>query len=216
MNVVILLGAPGSGKGTLAAELAKVPGIRHLSSGDLLRGAVKAGTPAGLKAKEHMEAGNLVPDELIAEMIDDVLAADASTNVLLLDGFPRTVRQADILADLLDRKGVHLRGALLLEVPDDVLITRIAGRRVCPDCGATFNVTTLPPKTEGVCDACGGALTIRKDDDPDTVRHRLDVYAEQTFPLIDYYRTRGLLHTVDATGHDIEPKIEAALRKIHD
>lgn len=216
MNVVILLGAPGSGKGTLAAELAKVPGIRHLSSGDLLRGAVKAGTPAGLKAKEHMEAGNLVPDELIAEMIDDVLAADASTNVLLLDGFPRTVRQADILADLLDRKGVHLRGALLLEVPDDVLITRIAGRRVCPDCGATFNVTTLPPKTEGVCDACGGALTIRKDDDPATVRHRLDVYAEQTFPLIDYYRTRGLLHTVDATGHDIEPKIEAALRKIHD
>lgn len=216
MNVVILLGAPGSGKGTLAAELAKVPGIRHLSSGDLLRGAVKAGTPAGLKAKEHMEAGNLVPDELIAEMIDDVLAADASTNVLLLDGFPRTVRQADILAGLLDRKGVHLRGALLLEVPDDVLITRIAGRRVCPDCGATFNVTTLPPKTEGVCDACGGALTIRKDDDPATVRHRLDVYAEQTFPLIDYYRTRGLLHTVDATGHDIEPKIEAALRKIHD
>lgn len=216
MNVVILLGAPGSGKGTLAAELAKVPGIRHLSSGDLLRGAVKAGTPAGLKAKEHMEAGNLVPDELIAEMIDDVLAADASTNVLLLDGFPRTVRQADILADLLDRKGVHLRGALLLEVPDDVLITRIAGRRVCPDCGATFNVTTLPPKTEGVCDACGGALAIRKDDDPATVRHRLDVYAEQTFPLIDYYRTRGLLHTVDATGHDIEPKIEAALRKIHD
>ncbi len=216
MNVVILLGAPGSGKGTLAAELAKVPGIRHLSSGDLLRGAVKAGTPAGLKAKEHMEAGNLVPDELIAEMIDDVLAADASTTVLLLDGFPRTVRQADILADLLDRKGVHLRGALLLEVPDDVLITRIAGRRVCPDCGATFNVTTLPPKTEGVCDACGGALTIRKDDDPATVRHRLDVYAEQTFPLIDYYRTRGLLHTVDATGHDIEPKIEAALRKIHD
>lgn len=216
MNVVILLGAPGSGKGTLAAELAKVPGIRHLSSGDLLRGAVKAGTPAGLKAKEHMEAGNLVPDELIAEMIDDVLAADASTNVLLLDGFPRTVRQADILADLLDHKGVHLRGALLLEVPDDVLITRIAGRRVCPDCGATFNVTTLPPKTEGVCDACGGALTIRKDDDPATVRHRLDVYAEQTFPLIDYYRTRGLLHTVDATGHDIEPKIEAALRKIHD
>ena len=216
MNVVILLGAPGSGKGTLAAELAKVPGIRHLSSGDLLRGAVKAGTPAGLKAKEHMEAGNLVPDELIAEMIDDVLAADASPNVLLLDGVPRTVRQADILADLLDRKGVHLRGALLLEGTDDVLITLIAGRLVCPDCGATFNVTTLPPKTEGVCDACGGALTIRKDDDPATVRHRLDVYAEQTFPLIDYYRTRGLLHTVDATGHDIEPKIEAALRKIHD
>ncbi len=216
MNVVILLGAPGSGKGTLASELAKVPGIRHLSSGDLLRGAVKEGSPAGLKAKAYMEAGNLVPDELIAEMIEEVIAADEGTNVLLLDGFPRTVRQADILADLLARKGVHLRGALLLEVADAVLVARIAGRRVCPDCGATFNVATLPPKVEGVCDVCGGALTIRKDDDPATVRHRLDVYAEQTFPLIDYYRARGLLHTVDATGHDLEPKIEAALRKIHD
>lgn len=216
MNVVILLGAPGSGKGTLASELAKVPGIRHLSSGDLLRGAVKEGSPAGLKAKAYMEAGNLVPDELIAEMIEEVIAADEGTNVLLLDGFPRTVRQADILADLLARKGVHLRGALLLEVADAVLVARIAGRRVCPDCGATFNVATLPPKVEGVCDVCGGALTIRKDDDPATVRHRLDVYAEQTFPLIDYYRARGLLYTVDATGHDLEPKIEAALRKIHD
>ena len=216
MNVVILLGAPGSGKGTLASELAKVPGIRHLSSGDLLRGAVKEGSPAGLKAKAYMEAGNLVPDELIAEMIEEVIAADEGTNVLLLDGFPRTVRQAAILADLLARKGVHLRGALLLEVADAVLVARIAGRRVCPDCGATFNVATLPPKVEGVCDVCGGALTIRKDDDPATVRHRLDVYAEQTFPLIDYYRARGLLPTVDATGHDLEPKIEAALRKIHD
>ena len=216
MNVVILLGAPGSGKGTLASELAKVPGIRHLSSGDLLRGAVKEGSPAGLKAKAYMEAGNLVPDELIAEMIEEVIAADEGTNVLLLDGFPSPVRQADIWADLLARKGVHLRGALLLEVADAVLVARIAGRRVCPDCGATFNVATLPPKVEGVCDVCGGALTIRKDDDPATVRHRLDIYAEQTFPLIDYYRARGLLHTVDATGHDLEPKIEAALRKIHD
>ena len=216
MNVVILLGAPGSGKGTLASELAKVPGIRHLSSGDLLRGAVKEGSPAGLKAKAYMEAGNLVPDELIAEMIEEVIAADEGTNVLLLDGFPRTVRQADILAGLLARDGVHLGGGLLLEVADAVLVARIAGRRVCPDCGATFNVATLPPKVEGVCDVCGGALTIRKDDDPATVRHRLDIYAEQTFPLIDYYRARGLLHTVDATGHDLEPKIEAALRKIHD
>ena len=216
MNVVILLGAPGSGKGTLAAELAHVPGIRHLSTGDLLRAAVKAGTPAGLKAKAYMEAGNLVPDAVIAELLAENLDADPSTNVLLLDGFPRNVAQADILADLLARKGVHLRGALLLEVPDDVLIARIAGRRVCPACSATFNVTTLPPKAEGVCDACGAALVTRKDDDPATVRHRLQVYAEQTFPLIDYYRQRGLLHAVDASGHDLEPKIEAALRKIHD
>lgn len=216
MNVVILLGAPGSGKGTLAAELARVPGIRHLSSGDLLRGAVKAGTPAGLKAKAYMDAGNLVPDALITEMVDEVLSADADANVLLLDGFPRTIPQADLLGDLLARKGVRLRGALLLEVPDDVLVARIAGRRVCPACGATYNVATLPPRREGLCDACGAALATRKDDDPATVRHRLDVYARETFPLIDYYRQRGLLHAVDASGHDLEPKVEAALRKIHD
>ncbi len=216
MNVVILLGAPGSGKGTLAAELARVPGIRHLSSGDLLRGAVKAGTPAGLKAKAYMDAGNLVPDALITEMVDEVLSADADANVLLLDGFPRTIPQADLLGDLLARKGVRLRGALLLEVPDDILVARIAGRRVCPACGATYNVATLPPRREGLCDACGAALATRKDDDPATVRHRLDVYARETFPLIDYYRQRGLLHAVDASGHDLEPKVEAALRKIHD
>ena len=216
MNVVILLGAPGSGKGTLAAELARVPGIRHLSSGDLLRGAVKQGTPAGLQAKAYMDAGNLVPDALIAQMVEEVLDADPATHVLLLDGFPRTLPQADLLGDLLARKGVHLRGALLLEVPDDILVARIAGRRVCPTCGATFNLATLPPKRDGLCDACGAPLAIRKDDDPATVRHRLDVYARETFPLIDYYRRRGLLHAVDASGHDLEPKIEAALRKIHD
>ncbi len=216
MNVVILLGAPGSGKGTLAAELARVPGIRHLSSGDLLRGAVKQGTPAGLQAKAYMDAGNLVPDALIAQMVEEVLDADPATHVLLLDGFPRTLPQADLLGDLLVRKGVHLRGALLLEVPDDILVARIAGRRVCPACGATYNLATLPPKREGHCDACGAPLAIRKDDDPATVRHRLDVYARETFPLIDYYRQRGLLHAVDASGHDLEPKIEAALRKIHD
>lgn len=216
MNVVILLGAPGSGKGTLAAELARVPGIRHLSSGDLLRGAVKQGTPAGLQAKAYMDAGNLVPDALIAQMVEEVLDADADANVLLLDGFPRTIPQADLLGDLLARKGVRLRGALLLEVPDDILVARIAGRRVCPACGATFNLATLPPKRDGLCDACGAPLAIRKDDDPATVRHRLDVYARETFPLIDYYRQRGLLHVVDASGHDLEPKVEAALRKIHD
>ena len=180
MNVVILLGAPGSGKGTLAAELARVPGIRHLSSGDLLRGAVKQGTPAGLQAKAYMDAGNLVPDALIAQMVEEVLDADPATHVLLLDGFPRTLPQADLLGDLLAR------------------------------------LATLPPKREGHCDACGAPLAIRKDDDPATVRHRLDVYARETFPLIDYYRQRGLLHAVDASGHDLEPKIEAALRKIHD
>lgn len=212
MNVVILLGAPGSGKGTLATELAKVRGIRHLSTGDLLRAAVKDGTPAGLKAKEFIDLGNLVPDELIAEMVQDVIAQDATTETLLLDGFPRTVRQADILGEMLSKQGATLKCALLLEVPDETVVNRIAGRRVCPSCGATFNVSTLPPKQEGLCDGCGAGLITRKDDTPETVRHRLAVYAEQTFPLIAYYKERSLLRTVDGSGDDLTAKVQAALK----
>lgn len=216
MNVVILLGAPGSGKGTLAAELAKVPGIVHLSTGDLLRGAVRAGTPAGVEAKGYMDSGNLVPDALIARMVGDYLSENAALSTVLLDGFPRNVAQAEMLSDLLKDNGVMLRCALLLEVPDEVVVRRISGRRVCPKCGAGFNVDTLPPKTEGICDACGAGLIIRKDDAPETVRHRLEVYAEQTFPLIAYYKERGLLRTVDGAGDALTPKVEATLREIHD
>lgn len=214
MEIVIMLGAPGSGKGTLAVELAKVPGIRHLSSGDLLRAAVKAGTPAGVKAKAYMESGNLVPDELIAEMIEDVVRSDAETQTLLLDGFPRNVPQAEILGGMMTRAGVTLRCALLLDVPDEIVVRRISGRRVCPTCGAGFNVDTLPPKQEGICDACGAELIIRKDDKPETVRHRLEVYAEQTFPLIEYYRAAEKLVTVDGSGDDLEWKTATALEKI--
>jgi adenylate kinase len=214
MEIVIMLGAPGSGKGTLAVELAKVPGIRHLSSGDLLRAAVKEGTPAGVKAKAYMESGNLVPDELIAEMIEDVVRADSETQTLLLDGFPRNVPQAEILAGMMARAGVTLRCALLLEVDDEIVIRRISGRRVCPTCGAGFNVDCLPPKQDGICDACGAELIIRKDDKPETVRHRLEVYAEQTFPLIEYYRAADKLVTVNGSGDDLEWKKSAALEKI--
>ena len=214
MEIVIMLGAPGSGKGTLAVELAKVPGIRHLSSGDLLRAAVKAGTPAGVKAKAYMESGNLVPDELIAEMIEDVVRSDAETQTLLLDGFPRNVPQAEILGGMMARAAVTLRCALLLEVPDEIVVRRISGRRVCPTCGAGFNVDSLPPKQEGICDACGAELIIRKDDKPETVRHRLEVYAEQTFPLIEYYRAADKLVTVDGSGDDLEWKKATALEKI--
>lgn len=214
MEIVIMLGAPGSGKGTLAVELAKVPGIRHLSSGDLLRAAVKEGTPAGVKAKAYMESGNLVPDELIAEMIEDVVRSDAETQTLLLDGFPRNVPQAEILGGMMTRAGVTLRCALLLDVPDEIVVRRISGRRVCPTCGAGFNVDTLPPKQEGICDACGAELIIRKDDKPETVRHRLEVYAEQTFPLIEYYRAAEKLVTVDGSGDDLEWKTATALEKI--
>ena len=214
MNIVILLGAPGSGKGTLAAELAKVPGIAHLSTGDLLRGAVKAGTPAGVEAKAYMEAGNLVPDALIAQMVGDYMKENASLSTVLLDGFPRNVAQAGILSDLLAANGVTLGCALCLDVPDEIVVRRISGRRVCPKCGAGFNVDTLPPKVEGICDICGAELIIRKDDTPETVRHRLEVYAEQTFPLIAYYKERGLLRTVDGSGDELQPKVEAALKII--
>ena len=214
MEIVLMLGAPGSGKGTLAVELAKVPGIRHLSSGDLLRAAVKEGTPAGVKAKAYMESGNLVPDELIAEMIEDVVRADAETQTLLLDGFPRNVSQAEILAGMMKRAGVTLRCALLLDVPDDIVVRRISGRRVCPACGAGFNVDSMPPKSPGLCDACGATLITRKDDTPETVRHRLEVYAAQTFPLIEYYRSAGQLITIDGSGDDLAWKTAAALEKI--
>ena len=216
MNIVILLGAPGSGKGTLAAELSKVPGIDHLSTGDLLRGAVKAGTPAGVEAKGYMESGNLVPDALIARMVGDYLEQNAKLSTVLLDGFPRNVPQAEILAELLQKTGVTLRCALLLDVPDDVVVRRISGRRVCPKCGAGFNVDTLPPKQDGICDVCGAELVVRKDDTPETVRHRLEVYAGQTFPLIAYYKERGMLRVVDGSGDALAPKVEAALKELHD
>lgn len=214
MNVVVLLGAPGSGKGTLAAEMAKLPGIAHLSTGDLLRGAVKAGTPAGIEAKGYMESGNLVPDALIARMVGDYIAENGTLSTVLLDGFPRNVAQADILAELLAKHDVTLSCALLLDVPDEVVVRRISGRRVCPACGAGFNVDTLPPKQEGICDACGATLVVRKDDTPETVCHRLAVYAEQTFPLIAYYRERNLLRTVDGAGDDLAAKVQAALEII--
>ncbi len=214
MQIVVLLGAPGSGKGTLASMLSKLPGIAHLSTGDLLRNAVKAGTPAGLEAKEIMESGNLVPDTLIARLVEEYLVSHASLSTILLDGFPRNVAQADILAELLEKHEVDFGCALLLDVADEVVIRRISGRRVCSACGAGYNVDTLPPKKDGVCDACGSALCTRKDDMPETVQHRLSVYAEQTFPLVEYYRTRGLLQVVDGSGDDLDAKVKAAVEII--
>ena len=214
MNVVVLLGAPGSGKGTLAAEMANAPGVAHLSTGDLLRNAVKAGTPVGQVAKKIMESGNLVPDDLIAQMVGDYLSAHAELSTVLLDGFPRNVAQAELLADLLAKQGVDLRCALLLDVPNEVVVRRLSGRRVCPGCGAGYNVDTLPPKREGICDSCGETLILRKDDMPETIRHRLDVYAEQTYPLIAYYRERGLLNVVDGSSDDLGAKVKVALEFI--
>lgn len=197
MNIVILLGAPGSGKGTVAGRLAADHGnLKHVSSGDLLRGAVARGTEAGLKAKGYMEAGQLVPDELIAAMIKDVVAETTGDVTMLLDGFPRNVAQADILAKM----GAPVVGAVLIDVPDEIIQDRIAGRRTCPKCKAGYHVRNLPPKVEGVCDVCGEALVVRKDDNPETVKDRLAVYHRQTEPLIEYYRSRDLLKSVVGTN----------------
>ncbi|MCL1920502.1 MAG: adenylate kinase [Kiritimatiellaeota bacterium] len=198
MKIIILLGAPGSGKGTIAGRLSAGGGAcRHISSGDLLRDAVKRQTAAGAEADGYMKRGELVPDELVARMISDLLAGAAGDCTLLLDGFPRTVAQAQMLDAAVAAGGAGLDMAILLDVPEEILTDRIAGRRVCPACGAGYHVASIPPKAEGVCDVCGAALVVRKDDNPETVRNRLAVYRVQTAPLIDFYEARGLLRRVD-------------------
>ena len=207
MNIVILLGAPGSGKGTIAGRLAgENANLKHVSSGDLLRGAVAKGTPAGIEAKGYMEKGNLVPDALIAQMIKDVIAETTGDVTMLLDGFPRNVAQAEIL----EKTGAPIRSAVLVDVPDEIIADRIAGRRTCPKCKAGYHVKNLPPKVEGVCDKCGAALVIRKDDNPDTVKDRLTVYHRETEPLIKFYEKKGLLRRIDG---NLGPEKSAAAFK---
>ncbi|HBO98862.1 MAG TPA: adenylate kinase [Verrucomicrobia bacterium] len=197
MNIVILLGAPGSGKGTVAGKLASENAhLKHVSSGDLLRGAVAKGTEAGKKAKDFMEAGKLVPDELIATMIKDVVAETTGDVTMLLDGFPRNLAQAKILEEM----GAPVTGAVLIDVPDEIIQDRIAGRRTCPKCKAGYHVKNLPPKVAGVCDKCGAQLVVRKDDNPDTVKDRLAVYHSETEPLIAFYRDKNLLKKIDGTA----------------
>ena len=196
MNIVILLGAPGSGKGTVAGKLASEnDGLKHVSSGDLLRGAVAKGTAAGVEAKGYMEKGNLVPDALIAQMIKDVVAETTGDVTMLLDGFPRNLAQAKILEEM----GAPVKSAVLIDVPESIIQDRIAGRRTCPKCKAGYHVRNLPPKVEGICDVCGEKLVIRKDDNPETVKDRLVVYHRETEPLIAFYREKGLLKSVDGT-----------------
>lgn len=196
MNIVILLGAPGSGKGTIAGKLASEnKNLKHVSSGDLLRGAVAKGTEAGKTAKGYMEAGKLVPDELIATMIKDVVAETTGDVTMLLDGFPRNLAQAKVLEGM----GAPVKSVVLIDVPDSIIQSRIAGRRTCPKCKAGYHVVNLPPKKEGICDMCGSELVIRKDDNPDTVKDRLVVYHSETEPLIEFYSSKGLLRKIDGT-----------------
>jgi adenylate kinase len=189
--------------GALAAGHAN---LKHVSSGDLLRGAVAKGTEAGREAKAFMEAGKLVPDALIATMIKDVVAETTGDVTMLLDGFPRNLAQAEILAEM----GAPVKSAVLIDVPDEIIQDRIAGRRTCPKCKAGYHVKALPPKVEGICDKCGAELVIRKDDNPDTVKDRLVVYHRETEPLIAFYENKGLLRRID--GDQGPDKNAAAFR----
>jgi adenylate kinase len=197
--VVILLGAPGVGKGTQAVRLADANGAAHVSTGDLLRAARREGTQLGRKAQSYMDAGELVPDDLILGLVREHLAGLPTGADILFDGFPRTIAQAQGLDTVLAESGLEVSRVVLFEAPDEVLIKRLAGRRSCPECGAVFNVHFDPPAEEGVCDRCGAKLVHREDDNPETVRRRLEVYKEQTAPLIEHYE-----------GHDAEMvRIEA-------
>ena len=196
---LILLGAPGAGKGTQADFISKQFSIPTISTGNILRAAIRDGTPVGLKAKALVEAGQLVPDAIIMEIIAERLAQDDCQKGFILDGVPRTIPQAEALEGI----GVDIDAALYLEVPDEVIEQRMAGRRTCSDCGATYHIVANPPKQADICDACGGKLTQRKDDLPETVHERLTVYHRDTEPLLDYYRSQGKLRTV-AGRHSLE------------
>lgn len=187
--VLIMLGPPGVGKGTQGEMLAEEFGFERLATGDVLREARKKKTPLGKKAQEYMDRGDLVPDDLIVAMVRERLAALGTREGVILDGFPRTVPQAESLGDVLRELDRSVNGVLLLTAPDDVLVKRISGRRSCPECGRLYNVHFDPPEVEGRCDQCGAELLHRDDDDPETVRHRLDVYSDRTEPLVDYYRS---------------------------
>lgn len=189
-TVLILLGPPGVGKGTQGALLADWLGWERLATGDVLRAARREGTELGKKAQAYMDAGDLVPDSLIVEMVGDRLGGLPAAQGVIFDGFPRTVAQAEALAQVLPSVNREVDGVLLLEAPDDVVVRRISGRRSCPQCGRVYNVHLDPPISDGVCDECGARLDHRKDDTPETVRHRLDVYRSLTEPLVAYYEER--------------------------
>ena len=196
---IIMLGAPGAGKGTQAKQIASKYSIPHISTGDIFRANIKNGTELGKKAKEYMDQGLLVPDELTCDLVMDRIAQDDAKNGFVLDGFPRTIPQAEALDAALTKIGQSMDYAIDVDVPDDNIINRMSGRRACLNCGATYHIVSIPPKKEGICDTCGNALVLRDDDKPETVKKRLDVYHDQTQPLIDYYKNKGILKSVSGT-----------------
>ena len=190
---LILLGAPGAGKGTQAEILSKKLNIPTISTGNILRAAVKNGTPVGLKAKEYMDAGKLVPDDVIIGIVAERLAEPDCANGYILDGVPRTIAQAEAL----EKAGIQFDAVVSIEISDETIMERMSGRRVCESCGASYHLVAVPPKQEGVCDSCGGKLVQRKDDAPETVKARLEVYHKETEPLKAFYAQRGLLKSVE-------------------
>ena len=193
---IVLLGAPGAGKGTQGAVLSKNYKIPHISTGDILREAVKNGTPMGKEARIFMDKGELVPDEVVVGIVVDRLSQDDTKKGYILDGFPRTLRQAEGLDAALERMGSGIDMVLYFEIPENIAIERLTGRRVCPKCGANYHIKNIPPKIEGICDKCAGSLYQRPDDKLETVKNRLKVYEDQTRPLIEYYTKNGTLKKV--------------------
>ena len=202
---LILLGAPGAGKGTQAERLSKELNITTISTGNILRAAIKNGTPTGLKAKSFMDAGQLVPDEVIIGIITERLAEDDCANGYILDGVPRTIAQAEAI----ESAGIHFDAVVSIEISDETIMERMSGRRVCESCGASYHLVAVPPKQPGVCDSCGGKLVQRKDDAPETVKSRLAVYHKETEPLKDFYQKRGLLKPVEN-----QPTVDGTLQAI--
>lgn len=205
---IIMLGAPGAGKGTQAKKIAAKYEIPHISTGDIFRANIKNGTELGKKAKTYMDQGLLVPDELVVDLVVDRVNQGDCKNGYVLDGFPRTIPQAEALTEALAKMGQKMDYAIDVNVPDENIVRRMGGRRACVGCGATYHVEYAPTKKEGICDVCGAELILRDDDKPETVQKRLNVYHEQTQPLIDYYTEAGILKTVDGTV-DIDDVFQA-------
>ncbi|HOI54049.1 MAG TPA: adenylate kinase [Phycisphaerae bacterium] len=210
---IVLLGPPGAGKGTQAKDVSEKLSVPHISSGDIFRGEMNAGTELGKKLKEFVNAGQLVPDDLTTEIVVGRLSRDDCASGYLLDGFPRTLAQAESLDRELGAKGQKLRVALNLDIAAEKIADRMAGRRMCRQCGASYHLVTLRPKAEGVCDRCGGELYQRDDDKPETVKQRLDVYFRSTAPLVQYYQAKGILKQVNADGtpEEVRQRVFAAL-----
>ena len=202
---LIMLGAPGAGKGTQAEILSAKLGIPTISTGNILRAAIKDGTPVGLEAKSYMDAGKLVPDSVIIGIVAERLEKPDCAKGFILDGVPRTIAQAESL----EKAGIRFDDVISIEIPDEAIMERMSGRRVCEHCGASYHLVAVPPKVPGVCDSCGGKLVQRHDDEPETVKHRLEVYHKETEPLKDFYAERGLLRSVEN-----QPSVEATTKAI--